>query len=164
MPITEEMMVYAHDLGLRLEIVGGIPVWEGQPVLKHQEAVDRIRGSIRPANVGDQGCGCVHYYDIAMRFPDGSQKRPDIAIFCRRPDEEDAEVTLVPEAVIEIISRGYEAKDLQIGVPFYLAQGIKDVVTFDPYTLVVQHFQQGGKQVLPSPVQIRLACGCLCTV
>ncbi len=164
MPITEEMMVYAHDLGIRLEIVGGIPVWEGQPVLKHQEAVDRIRDSIRRIDAAEAGCGCVHYYDLAMRFPDGSQKRPDIAIFCRRPDEEDAEITLLPEAVIEIISRGYEAKDLKIGVPFYLAQGIEDVVTFDPYSLAVLHFHGGATTELVSPVEIVLVCGCVCTV
>ena len=164
MPITEEMMAYTHDLGIRLEIVGGIPVWEGQPVLKHQRAVDRIRASIRRTDSGGAGCGCVHYYDLAVRFPDGSQKRPDIAIFCREPVEEESEVTLVPEAVIEIISRGYEAKDLQIGVPFYLAQGIRDVIVFDPYTLKVLHFRPDKTEETTSPVEIALECGCVCTV
>jgi hypothetical protein len=164
MPITEEMMVTTHDLGIRLEMVGGIPVWEGQPVVKHQKAADRIRNSIRPVEGDSGGCGCIHYYDIAVRFPDGSQKRPDIAIFCREPDEEDTEVTLLPEAVIEIISKGYEDKDLKIGVPFYLAQGIKDIVVLDPYSLKVRHFRQDGTKEMTSPVEITLECGCRCTV
>ncbi len=164
MPITEEMMLNSHDIGIRLEMVGGIPVWEGLPVLKHQKAADRIRSTIRPIERFGGGCGCVHYYDLAMRFPDGSQKRPDIAIFCREPDEEDEEVTLLPEAVIEIISKGYEAKDLQIGVPFYLAQGIRDVVVFDPYTLKVLHFRQNKTREMTSPVEITFECGCVCTV
>lgn len=162
MPITEEMKVNMQDLGIRLEIVGGIPVWEGPPALRHQEAVDCIRRTIRPAE-GIKS-ECIHYYDLSMRFPDGSQKRPDIAIFCREPDEQDEEITLIPEAVIEIISKGYEAKDLEIGVPFYLAQGIRDVVVFDPYTLKVLHFKPTETREMVSPVEIVLECGCVCTV
>jgi Uma2 family endonuclease len=164
MPITEEMMIYTHDLGIRLEIVDGLSVWEGPLTWRHQKAVDRIRSTIRPAEGTEGECDCLHCYGLAMRFPDGSQKRPDIAIFCRRPDEEDEEVTLLPEAVIEILSKGYEAKDLQIGVPFYLKQGIKDVLVFDPYTLKVLHFRQTETREMISPVEIRLECGCLCTV
>ena len=164
MPITEEMMVHTHDIGIRLEIVGGLPVWEGQPVLTHQKAADRIRATIHRSIDSDFGCTCIHYYDLALRFADGSQKRPDIVIFCREPDEQESEVTLFPEAVIEIISKGYEAKDLEVGVPFYLAQGIKDVVVFDPYTLKVLHFRGGEKREMDSPVVIEFECGCICTV
>ena len=49
-------------------------------------------------------------------------------------------VTTVPEAVIEIISRGYEKKDLELGPPFYLAQGVRDIFVFDPYTEMTRHF------------------------
>ena len=31
------------------------------------------------------------------------------------PDEQDDAITLLPEAVIEVVSKGYEAKDLEIG-------------------------------------------------
>jgi Putative restriction endonuclease len=68
-------------------------------------------------------CACVHYADIYVAFPDGSLKRPDIAIFCREPEA---------EAVIEVISQGYEFKDLELGPMFYLSQGVKDVVVLDP--------------------------------
>ena len=97
-------------------------------------------------------------------FPDSSFKRPDISIFCREPDEDDEAITLLPEAVIEIISKGYEAKDLEIGPRFYLSQGVKDVIVFDPHTLVVLHLTPTSAERLISPVNITLACGCTCRV
>ena len=114
-----DQLVAADELGVRLEIVGGLPIWEAQPVVKHQRAVDRIRSTIdSPPERQPDGCGCIHYADIYVRFPDGSLKRPDISIFCREPDEEEEAVTLIPEAVIEVISKGFEAKDLEIGPRF----------------------------------------------
>jgi Uma2 family endonuclease len=105
----------------------------------------------------------VHAGDVYISFPDGSLKRPDISIFCREPDEDDEAITLVPEAVIEIISKGYEAKDLEIGPQFYLAQGVKDVVVFNPYTLLVLHIRRDRVNRMTSPVTIDLECGCRCT-
>ena len=154
-------MLQADEPGVRLEVVSGLPIWEAHPTLKHQEAIDRIRASIRRrAAGGGSGCGCVHVSDVTVRFQDGSLKRPDVAIFCRRPDEEDDAVTLVPEAVVEVISRGYEAKDLEIGPRFYLSQGVKDVVVFDPYTLLVLHARRDRTSRQVSPVSIGLECGC----
>lgn len=156
----------AEDLGIRLEIVGGLPIWEPHPVWKHQKAVDRIRETIRAAETTSEGtaCECVHASDVYIYFPDGSFKRPDIAIFCREPDEQDEAITLVPEVVIEVISKGYEAKDLEIAPRFYVSQGVKDVVVFDPYTLVVLHVRRDKTQRLVSPVTLALECGCVCTV
>lgn len=82
----------------------------------------------------------------------------------REPTEEDEPITLIPEAVIEVISKGYEAKDLEIGPRFYLSQGVKDVVVFDPYTLVVLHVRRDGVKRLVSPVGIAFECGCSCSV
>ena len=59
-------------------------------------------------------------------------KRPDVAIFCCEPDDIDAAITMIPEAVVEVISRGYEKKDLLLGIDFYLARGVKDVVVLGP--------------------------------
>jgi Uma2 family endonuclease len=151
----------ADEIGIRLEIVNGVPMWEVSPALKHQEEVDRIRASIGSTT---HGCACLHYADIYVRFPEGSIKRPDVSLFCERPTEEDEAVTLVPEAVIEIVSKGYEAKDLEFGLQFYLAQGVKDVVVFDPRTLVVLHARRDGTKRLVSPVPIALECGCGVTV
>lgn len=147
----------ADEIGIRLEIVNGVPMWEVSPGVRHQGTVDRIRSTI--ARTAD-GCDCVHYADIYVRFPDGSIKRPDVSILCREPDELDEAITLMPEAVIEIVSPGYEAKDLEFGLQFFLAQGVKDVIVFDPRTLVVLHARRDGTKRLVSPVSIALECGC----
>jgi Uma2 family endonuclease len=151
-------LLSANELGIRLEIVGGIPLWEARPVYKHQKAVDRIRATIKPC--AGAACGCVHVADVYVSFPDGSLKRPDISIFCREPDEEEEAIKLVPEAVIEVISKGYEFKDLEIGPQFYLAQGVKDVVVFNPYTQVVLHVRRDKVEHGISPLAIGLECGC----
>jgi Uma2 family endonuclease len=161
----EELLRRADEAGIRLEIVGGLPIWEAYPTLKHQETVDQIRASIRKsASTLETGCHCFHFADVPIRFPDGSLKRPDVAIFCRRPDEEEEAITLIPEAVIEVISKGYEAKDLEIGPRFYLLQGVKDVVVFDPYTLLVLHVRRDRVVRQVSPVTIEFECGCCCQV
>jgi Uma2 family endonuclease len=140
--VMDSRLLQAEELGIKLEIVNGLPLWEAQPVYRHQRAVDRIRSTITPVTA--IACQCIHIADVYVSFPNGSLKRPDISIFCREPDEDEEAITLVPEAVIEIISKGYEAKDLQIGPPFYLSQGVKDIVVFNPYTLAVLHVHQGG--------------------
>jgi Uma2 family endonuclease len=111
----------ADELGTRLEIVNGLPIWEAQPLYKRQKAVERIAQAIRPGNGGSK-CWCVHVMDVYVQFPNGL-KRPDISIFCREPTEEEQEnaPTLIPEAVVEVVSKGYEAKDLEIAPPFYLS-------------------------------------------
>ena len=152
----------AEQLGIRLETVGGLAIWEAARVYKHQKAVDRIRASIVPAP--GAACACVHAADVYVQFPDGSLKQPDIAVFCREPAEEEDAITLVPEAVIEVVSKGYEAKDLEIGPRFYLSQGVKDVVVFDPGTLLVLHVTATAAERLVSPVHIELSCGCRCDV
>lgn len=155
----------ADELGIRLEIVRGLPIWEPSPVYKHQKAVDQVRATLRKAPSAERAeCECVHIADVYISFPDGSLKRPDISVFCREPEEEEEAITLVPEAVIEVISKGYEAKDLEIGPQFYLSQGVKDVVVFNPYTLVVLHVRRDAVARLVSPVEIDLGCGCVCVV
>lgn len=158
----------ADELGIRLEIVGGLPIWESHPVYKHQKAIDRIRSSLGPATSStlpaQRQCACIHVADVYISFPDGSLKRPDISIFCQEPAEEDEAIRLIPEAVIEVISKGYEAKDLEIGPHFYLSQGVKDVVVFDPYTLLVLHVRRDRVERRVSPVEILLECGCRCVV
>ena len=160
-------LLHADELGVRLEIMQGLPIWEAHPAWKHQEAIDRIRATIEPApgsSEARENCACLHISDVYVSFPDGSLKRPDIAIFCRRPDEEDTAITLLPEAVIEVVTRGYEIKDVELAPPFYLAQGIKDVVVFDPYTLLVIHSRREKVARHTSPTNIALECGCRCVV
>ena len=162
----DDILLKADDLGIRLEVIGGLPVWEASPVLKHQLAIDRIRASIQPSTRLDSedACKCIHVSDVYISFPDGSLMRPDVAVFCRMPEEEEEAIRLIPEAVIEVISKGYEAKDLELAPRLYLSQGVKDVVVFDPYTLLVLYLRREGARRLVSPVKIDLECGCTCEV
>ena len=123
----DSQLLRSEELGIKLEIVDGLPVWEASPVILHQKAVDRIRESINKFSA-ETDCECVHYADIYVQFPDGSLKRPDISVFCEEPSEKEDAVLTVPVAVIEVLSKNYEKKDLEIGIPFYISQGIKDVV------------------------------------
>lgn len=158
----------ADELGIRLEIVSGLPIWEPHPVYKHQKAVDTIRATIEKSSAqksaAENRCECIHAADVYISFPDGSLKRPDISIFCREPEEEEEAITLVPDAVIEVISKGFEAKDLEIGPQFYLSQGVKDVVVFNPYTLLVLHARRDQVARHVSPVDLEFQCGCRCRV
>lgn len=161
MSLSMTTLLQASELGIRLEIVNGLPIWEAQPVYRHQKHIDRIaRGIVTPA-IGQAGCDCVHAIAVYIQFPTGL-KRPDLSIFCREPseDEQDSALTLIPEAVIEVVSKGYEAKDLEIGPPFYLSQGVKDVIVFDPLTLLVLHVRKDRVTRQVSPVTIHLECGC----
>ena len=161
----EQVYIDADEAGIRLEFVGGLPLWEPHPVYRHQKAIDRIRATIEPfPDNAHESCGCVHVADVYVAFPDGSLKRPDVAIFCREPDEQEEAVTLIPAAVIEVVSKGYEAKDLDIGPRFYLTQGVADIVVFDPATLLVLHVRRDRTVRHISPVQIELECGCRCVV
>lgn len=152
-------LLRANELGVRLEIVGGLPIWEAQPLYKHQKAIDIIRATIKPSSATST-CECVHIADVYINFPDGSLKRPDISIFCREPEEQEEAIKHIPEAVIEVISKGYEYKDLELAPNFYLAQGIKDIIIFNPYTLVVLHVRRDGVTHDVSPRKINLECGC----
>jgi len=155
------ILLQASELGIRLEIVNGLPIWEAQPLYRHQKHVERIVHGISKADRAPGECACVHALDVYIQFPNGL-KRPDISIFCREPSEEeqDSALTLIPEAVVEVVSKGYEAKDLEIGPPFYLSQGVKDVVVFDPLTLLVLHVRKDRTTRQVSPVTIELECGC----
>lgn len=166
MPLAEEMIrtiIEADRQGFKLEMVAGMPMWEAMPGRRHQEAVRRIDASVRRALPHEGDCGCYSYPDLTVLFPDGSWKRPDVSIFCREPEEEGI-VTLLPEAVIEIVSPRYETKDLVLGTPFYLSQGVKDVVVFDPRTLAIVHSRRDGSRTLLSPSALALECGCVCEV
>lgn len=157
-------LLNAEDLGIKLEIAGNLAIWEASPIYKHQKEVDRIRNSFKKAERDGNNCECIDVADVYVQFPDDSLKRPDISIFCREPDEQEEAIKLVPEAVVEVISKKYEAKDLEISPPVYLANGVKDVLVFNPYTMEVIHFRRDEKRNLTSPVVIEFECGCSCTV
>lgn len=153
---------------VRLEYVRGRTKWEASPASRHQKALQRIERSLRPIPGHPDGCGCFTLADTLIRFadPDRSIKRPDLAIFCVEPPDSDEALEIVPAAVVEILSLGYEDKDLgDDGAPFYLAYGVQDVLIFDPRTGAVFHDTPGSeRRTLAAPVTIDLRCGCRLTV
>ena len=151
----------------RLEYVRGRMKVELSPAVRHQKMAKRIEAQLKPIPGNTTGCGCYSLQDIFIRFPDPDEsiKRPDIAIFCVEPPDTDEALDVLPAAVIEILSRNYEEKDLgEDGAPFYLSCGIADVVVVDPRSGLVRHYQPDGMRELHSPVEIALACGCIMTV
>ncbi len=157
-------LLNAEELGIRLEVAGNLRIWEASPVFKHQKEIDRIRRSIQRAETGANLCGCIDVADVYVQFADGSLKRPDISIFCSEPEEQEEAVKQAPAAVIEVISKNYEAKDLEISPPIYLANGVKDIVVFNPYTMEVTHIRADETQNFMSPTTIEFECGCSCVV
>jgi len=162
-PVTfEDLVEMADDAGVKLEITGGIPTWEAFPGPRHQKAVGRIFVTVERSSGSD--CACFQMLDTYIKFPDGSLKRPDIAIFGEEPPDTDEAYPQIPEAVLEVLSKDYEKKDTEIGAPFYLGQGVKDVILFDPRTQEVTHRRRDGTNLYKSPVTIKLECGCQFTV
>lgn len=156
---TDAMEYGAGQSGVKLEYVNGIPVWEAMPVYRHQKKTLDIQISLLN-NGAHNGCACIPVADVTILFPDGSLKRPDIAVYCTEPMEQDKAVTTLPDAVIEIISAGYEKKDTEISLPFYLAHNIPDIVLFNPETNRVSHYHGGQMEEHDSPVPLTFACGC----
>lgn len=154
----------AEEAMIKIEMVGGMPVWEAMPGPRHQRLVVAILTSVRRTGTFSGDCGCHVLTDVNVRFRDGSFKRPDVAIFCEGPDDDLPSVEVLPEAVIEVLSKGYEAKDLQIGLPFYLSMGVRDVVIYDPPTHKVIHATPTGSRELTAPVEIAFECGCTVTI
>jgi Uma2 family endonuclease len=159
-----KQLLDADEAGVRLEMVMGLPIWEMHPSPLHQRVIRDIVRSIGPTQGGDSSCGCFELSDVYIRFADGSVKRPDISIFCEEPNAGQEALTTMPEAVVEIVSPGSEFKDLQVGPTFYLSQGVKDVVVFDPRTSVVLHHSTTGLATHLSSVTLELECGCTVTV
>ena len=167
----EEVILQTDASGapVRLEYVRGRLKVEASPASRHQMKAKAIEASLQPIPGRGDGCACFSLQDVLIRFPDpdGSLKRPDIAIFCEQPPESDEALEILPAAVIEILSLGYEDKDLgDDGAPFYLACGVADVLVVDPRGRLVLHYQPGAPKAktLHAPVTVDLACGCRCTI
>lgn len=159
-----DLMHEARDLGLRLELVPAGLTYETAPGLRHQELVVGILNSVLANDRSGGPCGCHRFTDVAIRFAPMLVKRPDISIFCSRPAEEEGILSMIPEAVIEITSPGYEEKDLVQGPPLYLAAGVKDVLVLDRRQNIVHHWTESGHFTCASPSLFELGCGCRVTV
>ena len=165
LPEAEVMraMDEAREAGVRLEVHQGLPIWEFMPSPLHTMASVRIAASLRRASP-ESKCGCHGLPDMSILFPDGSLRRPDIAVYCELPPATQESARKLPEAVVEVVSPGSEVKDLELSPSFYLLHGIMDVVVFDPSTGSVAHFRRDGRTHHTSPVEIGLECGCAVTV
>ena len=157
--IIDEIERALGDTKTKLEFVNGLHIWEASPVYSHQIKTLDIQVSIL-GFAKQNGCACIPVADTTILFADGSYKRPDISVFCGVPRVQNRAVTTMPDAVIEIVSVGYEKKDYEIGLPFYLAHGIPDIVIFDPATNRVSHYAGGEARIFDSPVELSFACGC----
>jgi len=162
-PAIEDEKLWAifacgEELGLRMEASETGIVWEAMPAIRHQELALAAFWAIQLDGE------CFRALDPSVRFASGTVKRPDVAIFCKRPAEEEGFVHAVPEAVIEITSLESEGKDLVTGPPTYLANGVKDVVVFHRSKGAVVHWTASGSRTSPSPAKIKLSCGCVVTV
>lgn len=163
----QELMIQlmnADEAGVKLEVVQGEFVWEFFPSPLHQGLVRDLDRSVRPTLGDDHGCGCFTLADAYLQFRDGSLKRPDLMLFCERPVLTREPLTIMPEAIVEILSPRGERKDLQVGPPFYLSHGIKDVLVVDPERRQAHHFRHDGYQPVALGVTVRLECGCELTV
>lgn len=155
----DALVQLGETYGLKLELVRGIGVWEALPTKRHQGTIFRIQSRIRPIP-GQSDCSCIHYSDVLVRFAPDTLKRPDIAVWCVEPDEDDVAITALPAAVIEVISVGYEAKDLEQAPALYLGYGVLDVVIVDPRSGLVVHHDAAGTTEYQMPVMLDLHCGC----
>lgn len=161
--LLERLVQAADHSQVKLEMTAGMPTWEAMPGFKHQRIVQSVFLSVRRTQGTDSDCGCHRFLDVYIRFPDGSFRSPDVAIYCQEPPDVDGAGDMLPVAVIEIVSAGYEKKD-EIGLPFYLEQGIADVVLYDPRTKEVVHATPSGKTIHTAPVDLTFACGCAVTI
>jgi Uma2 family endonuclease len=159
-----QAMDEARDAGIKIEVHQGLPIWEFMPSPMHVMQTHRIAASLRRGQGGDENCGCYGLQDMAIMFPDGSLRRPDVSVYCELPPATQEAARKLPEAVIEVVSPGSEVKDLELSPSFYLLHGIKDVVVFDPRTGSIAHFRRDGRTHLASPAEIVLDCGCVVTV
>jgi Uma2 family endonuclease len=142
--------------GVRLEYVAGMPYWEMMPGTRHHDSLMSIW-----SDLANDRCGrWFPYVGLTLGFLDGSVKTPDLSIFCERPTEREGLVHKIPEDVVEIVSPGYERKDLEIGPTFYLAQGVKDTLVFDPRSNLITHFRRDGVKSSTAPASFELECGC----
>jgi hypothetical protein len=107
------LQVDASGAPVRLGYVCGRIKWEMRPTSRHQMTVKRIERSVNRLPDAPDECVCFTLADVLIRFhdPEQSLKRPDIAIFCTVPPERNEALDLLPAAVIEVVSLGYEEKD-----------------------------------------------------
>ncbi|RYG38097.1 Uma2 family endonuclease [bacterium] len=164
-----DMLLYhlmrADEFGVKLEVEGSTQRWEFFPSPLHQAIIRDIDRAIRPKvrSTGSE-CDCYTLSDFYLRLRDGSLKRPDLAIYCKKPIVGRDALDVIPGAVIEILSPGSEEKDLVTGPPLYLSSGVLDVIVVNHEKGEVTHFRQNERRSFSAPAEIELEMGCLVTI
>lgn len=160
LPTFQDIQRLAYQ-GVRLEVTGGRTTWEAMPGALHNGIVDDIRQNLTRHNPPTAACGCHHIADTYIEFAPNLLRRPDIAVFCEKPPRPDGAITnLLPQAVIEILSQGYEQKDRD-AVALYLGAGVLDVLLVDPRKRIVEWHRLGeATRTLELPATIALEMGC----
>jgi Uma2 family endonuclease len=132
------------------------------PGALHHGVVDDIHQGLTRLNIDNPSCACYHIADTYIQFGPKLLRRPDIALFCTRPPRPDGALTgIIPGAVVEVLSVGYEQKDRD-AVPLYLSAGVQDVLLVDPRANSAErHTKDAPPLVAPLPVQWRLFMGCV---
>lgn len=155
-----------HDRAVRLMLLGPQqrPIWEASPSPLHQMVVRTIERSIEPVPGDGDGCACYTLADAYFRLPDASLVRPDIAILSRIPPRQREALKIVPAAVIEVVSPGYETKDYDEMPPIYLANGVCDVLVVDVERGVVTHFTPAAREEVSLPAVRTLRSDCRCLI
>ncbi len=67
------------ELGIRLEIVSCLPIWEAQPLYRHQKHIERIVQGISTQTNGEGAC--IRVMDVYVQFLI-VLKYLDIPMFC----------------------------------------------------------------------------------
>lgn len=147
------------DDHVRLEITAGLPTWEASPSYAHNDLALAIYESIRPTGTALAECGYYRAFDSYIRFDAQTLRRPDIAIFCTLPPRTRRALTLLPGAVIEILSPDSAEKD-RLAVPIYLAAGVRDVLLVDPDTQTVAWHTAEQSRTYTLPYLAILQIGC----
>lgn len=158
------LLAFGEEIGLKFELTDGGITWETYPGIAHQEIVYNVQTSLQRGDAQGTNCDCYHGADVDLVLPDGTVKRPDVSVWCKRPSELEGFVHEVPEAVVEVVSPGYEAKDLVHGPPIYLRNGVKDVIVLDRAKGEVHHWTPEERRTVTSPFTFDLVYGCKITV
>lgn len=161
----EHWIRVSQEVNWRFEKLRGIAVCEANPTPFHQMEIDRIRASVRIVNPNVSG---IHVANVLFSFEDDTFVQPDIAFLAElpKPLETYEALNVVPTAVIEVTSLGFERKDLDFKPQFYLSNGVKDILIFDPRSKIILHHRKEWTEPkeFSSPARLELECGCEVTV
>lgn len=111
------------------ELIRGIPYSMSPSANKtHQDIARNILQKLLEA-MQSEGCACKLYYELDLILGDDTVVRPDLMIFC---DEFEGDYpSVVPDMVVEIISKSSRHQDETVKFELYQECGIKIYLLID---------------------------------